>query len=89
MAHIGVSCGGVQVIPRKDLPRIYTMCIPVDDADKPQQRGDGMGLARKDLDIAREAVIDEVRKAPLRRNENMITRLYDSARHAKPRPHPS
>jgi len=37
------------------------MCTPVDDANKPQQRGDGMGLAREDLDVAREAVIDEVR----------------------------
>jgi len=29
----------LQVIPRKDLPRIYTMCTPVDDSDKPQSRG--------------------------------------------------
>jgi len=69
-----------KVIPRKDLPRIYTMCMPVEEADKPQSRGNGMGLAKEDLDQAREDVLAEVFKAPLRRNENMITRLYDSAR---------
>jgi len=69
-----------KVIPRKDLPRIYTMCLPVEDNQKPQSRGDGMWLAREDLEAARSDVISEVKKAPLRRNQNMITRVYDSAR---------
>lgn len=76
-----------KVIPRKDLPRIYTMCLPVSDGPdetpsddpSPEEDGDlplGQGLA--DLRMARREVVAEVMKAPKRRIDNAITRLGDS-----------
>eukprot|EP00303_Exanthemachrysis_gayraliae_P012057 CAMPEP_0206019596 /NCGR_PEP_ID=MMETSP1464-20131121/29392_1 /ASSEMBLY_ACC=CAM_ASM_001124 /TAXON_ID=119497 /ORGANISM="Exanthemachrysis gayraliae, Strain RCC1523" /LENGTH=545 /DNA_ID=CAMNT_0053393499 /DNA_START=1 /DNA_END=1638 /DNA_ORIENTATION=+ len=72
-----------KVIPRKDLPRIYTMYLP----------GVGPGGARKgaapqsalaaplqSLDGVRDEVVAEVLRAPERRVDNMITRLYEAAR---------
>eukprot|EP00588_Corethron_pennatum_P007047 CAMPEP_0194291958 /NCGR_PEP_ID=MMETSP0169-20130528/44558_1 /TAXON_ID=218684 /ORGANISM="Corethron pennatum, Strain L29A3" /LENGTH=575 /DNA_ID=CAMNT_0039039989 /DNA_START=28 /DNA_END=1755 /DNA_ORIENTATION=- len=63
-----------KVIPRKDLPKIYTMCLPVPDM-KPVE---GMNQGLEDLQQAREEVIAEVMKAPKRRIDNAITRLSDS-----------
>ena len=65
-----------KVIPRKDLPRIYTMYVP-----GPHPGSDG-GLSETlgDLDQARHDLIAEVHKAPERRVDNLITDLYDSAR---------
>lgn len=51
-----------KVIPRKDLPRIYTMSLPVPEATKNANRGDYSSLA--DLMHARDEVVAEVRKAP-------------------------
>lgn len=81
-----------KVIPRKDLPRIYTMCLPA--AFQRQQhlspgeqlhhiRDDGgeassLGLGLADLEKSREEVVGEVLKAPKRRIDNVITRLADS-----------
>jgi hypothetical protein len=62
-----------KVIPRKDLPRIYTMCLPVADADQ-----SALPPSLQDLHTAREDVVAEVRKAPARRMDNVITHLYDS-----------
>ena len=66
-----------KVIPRKDLPRIYTMYVP-----GPHPGSDGRGLSETlgDLDQARDDLIAEVYKAPERRVDNLITDLYDSAR---------
>ncbi|CAM9157010.1 unnamed protein product [Sphacelaria rigidula] len=74
-----------KVIPRKDLPRIYTMCLPVKD------RGRGVDLTGQgsadvpalssglqDLQTTRDDVKAEVMKAPKRRIDNVITRLTDS-----------
>jgi hypothetical protein len=100
-----------KVIHRKDLPRIYTMCVPVaprgggggggqgasGDAAAPPSAstttaaaapgggtgGGGGGLLREamaDLEAARAEIVGEVRRAPLRRVDNLITRLDDSAR---------
>lgn len=80
------------MIPRKDLPRIYTMCLPV----QYQKRGDhlslnqpagagsndeeasSLGQGLMDLERSRDEVVGEVRKAPKRRIDNVITRLADS-----------
>ncbi len=71
-----------KVIQRKDLPRIYTMCLPKiyqvtaggDVAD------DKLSLAKglADLEETREEVVAEVLNAPKRRVDNEITRLTDS-----------
>ena len=98
----------LQVIPRKDLPPIYTMCVPVDAGrgegahgtnsnvaagssiaaarsasitdGRPGAATGGMTDAIADLAATRAEIVAEVAKAPLRRVDNMITRLYDSAR---------
>lgn len=70
-----------KVIPLKDLPRIYTMCIPVQKHQYDQARVEnGLGTSLKDLDAMREQVIQEVMRAPERRVDNLITNLYDAAR---------
>jgi len=77
-----------KVITRKDLPRIFTMCLPEQD-----RLADGGPTARLDLDAGangesgglqdlhetRNDVVAEVFKAPKRRIDNVITRLTDSA----------
>ncbi|KAG7376144.1 EH domain-containing protein 1 [Phytophthora pseudosyringae] len=67
-----------KVIPLKDLPRIYTMCIPTNDNQ--MQAAEGLGASMKDLDAMREEVVSEVQRAPERRVDNLITNLYDSSR---------
>ncbi|CEG45747.1 rme1-like gtpase atpase without a c-terminal eh domain protein [Plasmopara halstedii] len=67
-----------KVIPLKDLPRIYTMCIPTNDNQ--MQAAEGLGASMKDLDAMREEVVNEVQRAPERRVDNLITNLYDSSR---------
>lgn len=73
----------IQVIPRKDLPRIYTMCLPPSyrskgspNDDTPEGESLGSGIA--DLEDTREEVVSEVFKAPFRRVDNEIQRLSDS-----------
>lgn len=61
-----------KVIPRKDLPRIFTMCLPVKDAKTNPPE------SLVDLHMARDEVVAEVRKAPERRMDNVITQLYDA-----------
>lgn len=63
-----------KVIPRKDLPRIYTMCLPV------AQPPDAIPAGLQDLHTARDEVVAQVRKAPARRMDNVITQLYDACR---------
>ena len=73
-----------KVIPRKDLPRIFTMCLPVtkeDDATKDISTTTNEALdhhALADLHQTRDDVIAEVMKAPKRRIDNVITNLNDS-----------
>jgi hypothetical protein len=63
------------VIPRKDLPPIYTMCVPV------ANQGKGLGTdALEDLHATRKEVVNKVNAARERRVDNMITRLDDSTR---------
>ena len=71
-----------KVIPRKDLPKIYTMCLPVTKEDdstgdiSTTQALDQRALA--DLHQTRDDVLAEVMKAPKRRIDNVITHLHDS-----------
>lgn len=65
-----------KVIPRKDLPRIFTMCLPVKNTDGHEATAVGAALA--DLEQTRDDVVAEVMKAPKRRVDNMITHLNDS-----------
>jgi hypothetical protein len=70
-----------KVIPLKDLPRIYTMCIPVKQVETGTIRTEnGLGASLRDLDAMRDEVIHEVMRAPERRVDNLITNLYDSTR---------
>eukprot|EP00518_Triparma_eleuthera_P009756 CAMPEP_0182469386 /NCGR_PEP_ID=MMETSP1319-20130603/17006_1 /TAXON_ID=172717 /ORGANISM="Bolidomonas pacifica, Strain RCC208" /LENGTH=378 /DNA_ID=CAMNT_0024669689 /DNA_START=1 /DNA_END=1134 /DNA_ORIENTATION=+ len=63
-----------KVIGRKDLPVIWTMCLP-----RGEHKGTvgAMETGMEDLHRAREEVISEVMKAPARRVDNAITRLGD------------
>jgi hypothetical protein len=82
-----------KVIPRKDLPRIYTMCLPVELTSSPSTtnledngknkvhdtaRPATIAPGLQDLYNAREEVVTQVRKAPERRLDNVITNLYES-----------
>lgn len=66
-----------KVIPRKDLPRIYTMCVPTDNQSASQGV---LTAAMADLDSTRAEIVREVQRAPFRRVDNVITRLYNSSR---------
>jgi len=63
-----------KVIPRKDLPRIFTMCLPVSEGSETAILGGGLA----DLQQTRDDVVAEVMKAPKRRIDNVITHLTDS-----------
>ena len=78
-----------KVIPRKDLPRIYTMCLPVakneDGSDSSSTSSGDISTtealdkrALADLHATRDDVVAEVMKAPKRRIDNVITNLHDS-----------
>lgn len=62
------------MIPRKDLPRIYTMCLP----GKTEGTDGSIGAGLQDLHQTRDDVVAEVMKAPKRRVDNVITHLNDS-----------
>jgi len=72
-----------KVIPRKDLPRIYTMFLPPEaiyrKAAQRSQPAAGLTAALAELDSIRDEVIHEVHSAPMRRVDNLITRTHDSA----------
>ena len=74
-----------KVIPRKDLPRIFTMCLPQAahsggessiEANTTTNNNNPGGLA--DLHQTRHDVVAEVMKAPKRRIDNMVTHLHDA-----------
>lgn len=71
-----------KVIHRKDLPRIYTMCLPPSYQSRgtadPSAERDSLGQGLIDLEATREDVVQEVLNAPKRRVDNEITRLADS-----------
>jgi hypothetical protein len=69
----GALCWNLgKVIPRKDLPHIYTTFVPVpDQAPSP--------LPTEDFVKAREELVKEIRRAPARRADNVLTQLRDHA----------
>jgi len=74
-----------KVIQRKDLPRIYTMCLPSSSLlgggsnNTMSSADDSVGFSRTDLENTREDVVKEVINAPKRRLDNEISRVADSA----------
>jgi hypothetical protein len=62
-----------KVIPRKDLPPIFTMSLPNEGSPKSSLSG-----SLSDLEHTRDDVVDQVMQAPKRRIDNVITNLYDS-----------
>jgi len=71
-----------KVIQRKDLPRIYTMCLPTAlqtrSGGDQSEEGRSLGQGLIDLEATREEVVLEVLNAPKRRVDNEISRLSDS-----------
>ncbi|KAG7364756.1 dynamin family protein [Nitzschia inconspicua] len=62
-----------KVIPRKDLPPIFTMSLP--DAGS---KTSSLSPSLSDLEHTRDDVVNQVLQAPKRRIDNVITNLYDS-----------
>eukprot|EP00526_Cylindrotheca_closterium_P008989 CAMPEP_0113622958 /NCGR_PEP_ID=MMETSP0017_2-20120614/11790_1 /TAXON_ID=2856 /ORGANISM="Cylindrotheca closterium" /LENGTH=513 /DNA_ID=CAMNT_0000532853 /DNA_START=58 /DNA_END=1599 /DNA_ORIENTATION=- /assembly_acc=CAM_ASM_000147 len=62
-----------KVIPRKDLPPIYTMSLPND-----QNQTSTLAESLRDLEHTRDEVVQQVMQAPKRRIDNVITNLFDS-----------
>jgi hypothetical protein len=76
----GALCWNLsKCIPRKDLPHIYNTYVPVPNRDEPAKNG----LPLAAFDEAREEVIGEIRRAPTRRVDNVVSRLYEHARRLK------
>lgn len=71
----GALCWNLsKAIPRKDLPHIFNTYLPTKDS------GQHRGVPLEDFDKQREEVRLEVRRAPFRRVDNVISRLYQHAR---------
>jgi hypothetical protein len=63
----GALCWNLgKVIPRKDLPMIFNTFTPVPNAPP-------AALPTEDFEAAREELIEEIRRAPARRVDNMLT----------------
>jgi len=85
----GALCWNLsKVIHRKDLPRIYTMCLPssaihasgsISSMNDTQEEVQSFAQSLRDLDVAREEIVKEVFNAPKRRSDNEITRVSDAA----------
>ena len=75
-----------KVIPRKDLPRIYTMFLPPEArSDKPRfestdpMAASSLSYALAELNATRDEVLSAVHSAPEKRVDNLITRAHDAA----------
>jgi len=67
----GALCWNLgKVIPRKDLPLIFTTFVPVDGAAPPK-------LPTQDFVTSREELVREVKRAPARRVDNLVTQLEE------------
>jgi hypothetical protein len=67
----GALCWNLgKVIPRKDLPLIFTTFVPVDGVAAPK-------LPTQDFVTSREELVREVKRAPARRVDNLVTRLEE------------
>lgn len=75
----GALCWNLsKAIPRKDLPHVYTTFLPTEHG------GDGVATVSNvpldDFERSRDEVREEVRRAPFRRLDNVISRLYQYTR---------
>lgn len=69
----GALCWNLgKVIPRKDLPMIFNTFVPVDNPPAP-------ALPTEDFEAAREELVQEIRRAPARRVDNMLTQVQQFA----------
>lgn len=69
----GALCWNLgKVIARKDLPQIYNTYVPLRGQPAPV-------LSMEDFDRAREELVTELRRAPARRLDNMITQMQGFA----------
>ena len=79
----GALCWNLsKVIPRKDLPRIYTMMVPPEAspaASAAQPATSFLAEALPELERTRDEIVAEVHRAPARRVDNVTTHLHDSA----------
>ncbi|MEL6481289.1 MAG: dynamin family protein, partial [Pseudomonadota bacterium] len=71
------ACGALcwnlgKVIPRKDLPLIYNTFVPLPGQPR-------SGLPMDDFEKAREDLVSELRRAPARRLDNMVTQVQTFA----------
>lgn len=67
----GALCWNLgKVIPRKDLPHIFTTFIPVEGATASK-------LPTQDFVSAREELVKEIKRAPARRVDNLVTQLEE------------
>jgi hypothetical protein len=67
----GALCWNLgKVIPRKDLPLIFTTFVPVDGVAPPK-------LPTQDFVTSRDELIREVKRAPARRVDNLVTQLEE------------
>lgn len=71
------ACGALcwnlgKVIPRKDLPLIYNTFVPLKGQPK-------SGLPMSDFEKARSDLVTQLRRAPARRLDNMITQMQTFA----------
>lgn len=67
-----------KVIPRKDLPRIYTMCLPTNNGPQDNVSGaSSLSPGLKDLEAAREEVVAQIHQAPQRRLDNRLSTLEE------------
>ncbi|KAH9255760.1 hypothetical protein BASA81_006154 [Batrachochytrium salamandrivorans] len=80
----GALCWNLsKVIPRKDLPRIYTTYTPLDTPYTSNGNTNsfrGGGPTKQDLDSVREEIMREIHLAPFKRVDNMITSVFDQTR---------
>jgi len=74
----GALCWNLsKAIARKDLPPIYNMYVPVPGhGDEPSSPGLPLGA----FDRGREEVVEQIVRAPQRRVDNVVSRLYEYAR---------
>ncbi|KAK8805451.1 hypothetical protein WA158_002107 [Blastocystis sp. Blastoise] len=63
-----------KIIPRKDMPLIYTMCVPHGDKDKEELNS---AVPLVDLRGTRDEVITKLNELPVKRMDNMISRLLE------------
>lgn len=63
-----------KIIPRKDLPPIFTMSLADDDGSHTTPLAAGLS----DLAANKDDVVEQVMQAPKRRIDNVVTNLYDS-----------